>query len=92
MRNLPCRTHDADLWFAEAPGQLEIAKQLCRTCPIRRACLVGALDRREPWGVWGGEILEGGVVITRKRGRGRPSRRDLLAWPEVPATTLDATA
>ncbi|MFD8998611.1 WhiB family transcriptional regulator, partial [Streptomyces abikoensis] len=22
---------------------------------MRAACLAGAMDRREPWGVWGGE-------------------------------------
>ncbi|MGI9003754.1 MAG: WhiB family transcriptional regulator [Pseudonocardia sp.] len=75
--NLPCRSDDADLWFAEAPAELERAKALCGHCPIRAACLAGALRREEPWGVWGGEIFEHGVVIARKRPRGRPSKADL---------------
>ncbi len=74
---LPCRTHDPDLWFAEAPAELERAKQLCAPCPIRNACLAAALSRQEPWGVWGGEIFERGSVIARKRPRGRPSKADL---------------
>ncbi|MBC3190273.1 WhiB family transcriptional regulator [Pseudonocardia sp. C8] len=74
---LPCRNGDADLWFAESPAELEEAKALCATCPVRDACLAGALDRGEPWGVWGGEIFERGRVIPRKRPRGRPRKADL---------------
>jgi WhiB family redox-sensing transcriptional regulator len=72
--DLPCRTHDPDLWFAERPADLETAKALCRDCPAQLACLAGAISRREPWGVWGGEILDQGVVIARKRPRGRPRK------------------
>jgi WhiB family redox-sensing transcriptional regulator len=75
--DLPCRSGDADLWFAEAPAELERAKALCAGCPIKAECLAGALQRGEPWGVWGGEIFERGVVIPRKRPRGRPSKADL---------------
>jgi WhiB family redox-sensing transcriptional regulator len=74
---LPCRSADADLWFAESPAELERAKQLCADCPVRATCLAGALEREEPWGVWGGEIFERGVVVPRKRPRGRPSKADL---------------
>ena len=75
---LPCHDADADLWFAEEPADLEQAKTLCGTCPIRRACLAEALQREEPWGVWGGEILHRGAVLERKRPRGRP-RKDVAA-------------
>ncbi|SFP11012.1 WhiB family transcriptional regulator, redox-sensing transcriptional regulator [Amycolatopsis arida] len=75
---LPCRSGDADLWFAESPAELERAKQLCADCPVREACLAGALARREPWGVWGGEIFERGVVIARKRPRGRPRKNPVV--------------
>jgi WhiB family redox-sensing transcriptional regulator len=85
---LPCRTEQADLWFAEQPEQLGRAQSLCYVCPIRRQCLAGALRRREPWGVWGGEIFERGRVIPFKRGRGRPakSRPDREAGPAREAT------
>jgi WhiB family redox-sensing transcriptional regulator len=73
-RALPCRVQDPDLWFAESPAQLEQAKSLCAGCPVRAACLAGALERAEPWGVWGGEIFDRGVVIARKRPRGRPRK------------------
>ena len=73
-RPLPCRVENPDLWFAESPAQLELAKSFCADCPVRDACLAGALDRAEPWGVWGGEIFERGAVIARKRPRGRPRK------------------
>lgn len=76
--DVPCRVADQDLWFADAPADLELAKQLCLGCPARRACLAGAIDRREPWGVWGGELFERGVIVARKRPRGRP-RKDAAA-------------
>ena len=74
---LPCSS-DPELWFAEQPDRLEQAKAWCGGCPVRRACLEAALDRGEPWGVWGGEILVRGVILTRKRPRGRP-RREIAA-------------
>src|SRR5688500_3927195 len=81
---LPCRQVDPELFFAEVPADVEEAKALCRDCPIREACLAGALERREPWGVWGGELFVGGVVVARKRPRGRP-RKYPLANPYDPA-------
>ncbi|MBP2367863.1 WhiB family transcriptional regulator [Pseudonocardia parietis] len=75
-RVLPCRSTDDDLWFAESPDDAERAKALCRTCPVRGACLATALRRGEPWGVWGGEIFDRGSVVSRKRPRGRPRKVD----------------
>ncbi|KWX67636.1 WhiB family transcriptional regulator [Mycobacterium sp. NAZ190054] len=71
---VPCHVENPDLWFAEDPRDLERAKALCADCPIRRECLNAALQRQEPWGVWGGEILDRGSVIARKRPRGRPRK------------------
>ena len=73
----PCRSAP-DLFFAEAPADLEAAKVLCLDCPMRVLCLSGALERREPWGVWGGELFLTGVVVPRKRPRGRP-RKEVVA-------------
>ncbi len=73
---IPCRDSDGELWFADRPADVEFAKSLCGACPARDACLAGALERREPWGVWGGELFEAGVVIPRKRPRGRPRKDD----------------
>jgi len=76
---LPCRINNPELWFAESPADVEFAKALCQDCPVQALCLIGALDRREPWGVWGGELFLQGVVIPRKRPRGRPRKNEAAA-------------
>ncbi|MDC5697341.1 WhiB family transcriptional regulator [Intrasporangium calvum] len=76
---IPCRDYDAELWFAERPEQVEFAKALCGTCPLRRECLAGALERREPWGVWGGELVVEGAIVAFKRPRGRPRKQPAAA-------------
>ena len=70
---LPCRVNP-ELWFAESPADVEAAKAQCLQCPVQALCLDGALARREPWGVWGGQLFLQGVVIPRKRPRGRPRK------------------
>lgn len=76
---LPCRVNNPELWFAESPADVEFAKVLCQDCPVRALCLDGALERREPWGVWGGELFLQGAVIPRKRPRGRPRKNEVAA-------------
>lgn len=66
---LPCRTSDPDLWFSDKPAELKLARSLCGKCPLRKPCLDGAIERLEPWGIWGGEIFEGGIPVSRKRWR-----------------------
>jgi WhiB family transcriptional regulator, redox-sensing transcriptional regulator len=63
------------LFFSEDLHDIAWAKHLCTKCPVREWCLQGALERREPWGVWGGELLVNGRVLTHKRRRGRPPKR-----------------
>ena len=75
---LPC-AGDPDLFFAESPDDVELAKSLCSDCPVRLTCLAGAVERREPWGVWGGELFIRGEIVPRKRGRGRPRKNDVAA-------------
>jgi WhiB family redox-sensing transcriptional regulator len=77
-RDLPC-TADPELFFAESPEDVEFAKALCRDCPMRLTCFAGALERREPWGVWGGELFLRGEVVPRKRPRGRPRKTEVAA-------------
>jgi WhiB family transcriptional regulator, redox-sensing transcriptional regulator len=76
---LPCRANDPELFFADSPEDVEYAKSLCTTCPARLDCLSGALERREPWGVWGGEWFVQGAVVPRKRPRGRPRKSEVAA-------------
>jgi WhiB family redox-sensing transcriptional regulator len=71
--DVPCR-YEPDLFFAESPDDIRLAKMLCEHCPVRAACLAGALRRGEPWGVWGGALFDRGMVIADKRPRGRPRK------------------
>ena len=76
--DLPC-IQEPELFFAESPDDVEQAKAMCRGCRARIACLTGALERREPWGVWGGELLMRGAIVPRKRPRGRPRKTEVAA-------------
>jgi len=76
-----CATGDArllHLFFSEQPAEIAEAQALCRTCPLRIPCLQGAVERQEPWGVWGGHLFDRGRPIAQKRRRGRP-RKDEAA-------------
>jgi len=78
-----CATGDArllHLFFSEAENEIAEAKLICQTCPLRLPCLEQAIERGEPWGVWGGQLFDRGRVIDRKRGRGRPRKE---ARPQV---------
>jgi WhiB family redox-sensing transcriptional regulator len=70
------------LFFSEELGDIAAAKRICGECPVQVACLQGALDRREPWGVWGGQLFFNGKILPFKRKRGRP--------PKNPAAELIA--
>lgn len=64
-----------ELFFSEDLHDIARAKHLCSGCPVRRRCLTEALQRREPWGVWGGELFANGRVLPHKRRRGRPPKQ-----------------
>lgn len=61
------------LFFSDDLVDIARAKAICSRCALRGPCLTGALDRAEPWGVWGGELLENGAIVANKRPRGRPA-------------------
>jgi WhiB family redox-sensing transcriptional regulator len=72
-----CRGTDGastSLWFSEQIADIAAAKGICATCSLVEPCLSGALARREPWGVWGGELFVNGRILAQKRKRGRPPK------------------
>jgi WhiB family redox-sensing transcriptional regulator len=72
-----------ELFFSEQLDDIGRAKAFCRGCAVREACLDAALERREPWGVWGGELLANGKVLAQKRKRGRPPKvrpPEIMEW------------
>jgi hypothetical protein len=62
------------LFFSEQIDDIARAKAICAKCPIMDACLDGAIARREPWGVWGGQLFANGHILAQKRRRGRPPK------------------
>ena len=84
-----CGGADPDLFFPE-PGDTfseRRAKTICAACPVRAACLAGAIDRAEPVGIFGG--------LTETE-RGMPRWRDIRETPRrapvirVPEAVTDA--
>ena len=76
----------AEMFFSEELQDIARAKHICATCPALIPCLEGALERREPWGVWGGQLFLNGKILASKRRRGRPPKtpRPEDELPEVP--------
>lgn len=75
-----CRKEDPEIWFpvghtGPALAQTEMAKALCRTCPVLEECAEWALSAHEEWGI--------AAAMTPAERRGiRTGRR---ARPERPA-------
>jgi WhiB family redox-sensing transcriptional regulator len=88
---MPCTDEDPELFFAESPSDIELAKLICGPCPLRDECLTGALDRREPHGVWGGQLFIAGEIVARKRPRGRP-RKIVEPEPAIELPTREVAA
>jgi WhiB family transcriptional regulator, redox-sensing transcriptional regulator len=74
------------LFFSDDEFDIARAKAICSKCGLADVCLGGALDRAEPYGVWGGQLVVDGVIVAVKRGRGRPPKhaRPVLVVDEVP--------
>ncbi|HVF33429.1 MAG TPA: WhiB family transcriptional regulator [Acidimicrobiales bacterium] len=66
------------LFFSDSLDAIARAKEICRTCSQVEPCLRGAVARREPCGVWGGELFADGVILAHKRRRGRPRKDEVL--------------
>ena len=74
------------LFFSEELQDIAAAKAICAECPVLADCLGGAIERREPWGVWGGQLFLNGKVLATKRRRGRPPKtpRPEDYMPDIP--------
>ena len=76
-----CRCTDAELFFPTgstggALGQIEAAKSVCRSCPVKRACLHFALSTNQEAGIWGGTDEDERRKLRNvwRAGRRRPQR------------------
>lgn len=71
----PCASIGGDAWFPEPNEQAHAAKRVCGGCPYKAPCLLGAIERGEEHGIWGGQAA-------RQFGR---IRRELAAAAGVAA-------
>jgi WhiB family redox-sensing transcriptional regulator len=51
-----CLGHDTEFFYPEDDTSVDRKRirDFCRTCPVIVECAVEAVERREPWGYWGG--------------------------------------
>jgi len=77
------------LFFSDELQDIAAAKRLCAECPVMVPCLERAIARREPWGVWGGQLISNGKILAHKRRRGRPPKcpRPEDRFVEIPIPT-----
>lgn len=68
-----CGSADQALFFPPVErtdagkASMELAKAICRLCPVQRSCLDYALERFEPYGVFGGATAEERRKMRRRR-------------------------
>ncbi|WP_194821273.1 WhiB family transcriptional regulator [Micromonospora sp. S-DT3-3-22] len=65
-----CRGTDTDEFYPDKGGTTRTAKRICARCPVQAECRQDAIDRREPFGVWGG-------LSERERRQVRRQRADV---------------
>lgn len=75
-RPTECEERDPDLMFPSSEDPiiygrpnlaLEEAKKTCADCWFRVQCLDAAVERREPYGVWGGLTTREREALRRRR-------------------------
>ena len=84
-----CRVGDgslAGLFFSDELQDIARAKSICAECPVIVECLEGAIERHEPFGVWGGQMFLNGRILATRRRRGRPPKvpRPEDQLPDIP--------
>jgi WhiB family redox-sensing transcriptional regulator len=82
------------LFFSDDLVDIGRAKAICNRCQLRDNCLADAVRREEPWGVWGGELLLNGRIVTSKRACGRPPKhpRPALVVDELGVVPVESVA
>ena len=67
-----CRYLETDLFFpigktGRAVEEIQRAKEVCASCPVRPPCLAFALDTHQGYGIWGGYDEDERRVMLRQR-------------------------
>jgi WhiB family redox-sensing transcriptional regulator len=96
-RDAACTSHHPELFFpigtaGPALAQQERARQICRSCPVRLACLEWAIDVGADHGIWGGLSEQERQSLRRRRRSGRPTGTDLRVVASETALTTRAAS
>lgn len=80
-----CRDEPPSRFFPSDGVGVELARRICKTCPVKEPCLEYALQERVDHGVWGG-------ASERERRRILKRRRDAAPTPadQTPADPVIA--
>ena len=62
-----CRTVEPSVFFPSDGVGVEVARQICQTCPVKQQCLEYAIQHRIDHGVWGGASERERRRIARRR-------------------------
>ncbi len=62
-----CLGLDPETFFPSDTRGVEVAKEICRQCVVRKECLEYALENRIDHGVWGGESRRERARILKQR-------------------------
>jgi WhiB family redox-sensing transcriptional regulator len=69
-----CRFLETDQFFpigktGRAVAEIQEAKDICASCPVRQPCLTFALDTHQAYGIWGGYDEDERRPLLRQRQR-----------------------
>lgn len=67
-----CTGYPAEWWYSDELADQAEAVTVCSSCPVRETCARAALERGEPYGVWGGLTVRARERIAREEGYPRP--------------------
>ena len=62
-----CRSISPSVFFPSDGVGVEVARQICQTCPVKQQCLEYAIHHRIDHGVWGGASERERRRIARRR-------------------------
>lgn len=81
-----------ELFHSDDPRDIACAKAFCSRCTVSDLCLQRALERQEPCGVWGGQLLVDGEIANYPRRRGRRPKTMVTSVDEITGHALEPVA
>ncbi|MGH1503994.1 MAG: WhiB family transcriptional regulator [Acidimicrobiales bacterium] len=85
-----CNNHPPAVFFPSDGVGVEVAKEICATCPAKGPCLEYALEHRVDHGVWGGasERQRRRILKARRAERLAQAAREVAEQPREPALVV----